>query len=248
MRSLIDRYGWPPAEPTGEEDEYPPHLMSFMRNVSDVERLMEIHSEVTGPRVGRRHNVDVLNRSAIVLVVACWEAVVEDLASEAFDYLLVHATAPSAFSKKVLALAATRFLDEKDPSRLWSLAGDGWRGALEDHRTLVLDRYVGRLHTPKPKQVDELFLNLIGLTRISSAWEWQKSKPSGARSRLDRLATLRGAIAHRANVGPSVRKKQVVDAVGLVVRLAVASSRRVAEHIHIRGEMFPWATYEFRRQ
>ena len=62
---------------------------------------MEIHTKIAGPTVGAKHNVEVLNKSAIVLLVACWEAYVEDLAGVSFRLLLRRAKRPDAFPSKV---------------------------------------------------------------------------------------------------------------------------------------------------
>ena len=40
-------------------------------------------------------------KSSLVLVVACWEAFVEDVGLAAFDYLLKHSADPSGFPNKV---------------------------------------------------------------------------------------------------------------------------------------------------
>lgn len=72
------------------EDElaFPPHLQTLQDNMSAVERLAKIHEEIAEPTVGRKAGVEVLNKSAIVLLVACWESYVEELAETAFEILL----------------------------------------------------------------------------------------------------------------------------------------------------------------
>jgi hypothetical protein len=52
---------------------YPPHVRLLVSNVVEVESLLKIHRKLTGPGPGRRH-VEVLNKSGIVVLVACWEA------------------------------------------------------------------------------------------------------------------------------------------------------------------------------
>jgi hypothetical protein len=57
-------------------------VRAFNDNVAETERLIDIHSALTGKERGYRHNVEVLNKSGIVLLVACWEAFIEDLAEK----------------------------------------------------------------------------------------------------------------------------------------------------------------------
>ena len=75
----------------------PSHLKSLLNNASEVERLVEIHAKVAGKGRGRRIGVEVLNKSAIVLLVACWESFIEDVASSAFNIILDKAKTPEAF-------------------------------------------------------------------------------------------------------------------------------------------------------
>ena len=41
---------------------------TFDESAKDVERLMEIHKSLGGGKVGRRYRLEVLNKSAIVLI------------------------------------------------------------------------------------------------------------------------------------------------------------------------------------
>jgi hypothetical protein len=45
--------------------------------------------------------LDVLFRSAVVLMVSCWEAYIEDICSDALEHLVTHATDASALPKSV---------------------------------------------------------------------------------------------------------------------------------------------------
>ena len=55
---------------------------AFDANVADVDRLLALHSTAGGAGQGRRYGLEVLNKSAIVLVTAYWEAYCEDIAAE----------------------------------------------------------------------------------------------------------------------------------------------------------------------
>jgi hypothetical protein len=55
----------------------------FDENCEDVERLLTIHQDLAGNTPGRKYGVEVLNKSAIVLICAYWEAYNEDILHEA---------------------------------------------------------------------------------------------------------------------------------------------------------------------
>jgi hypothetical protein len=135
----------------------PPHVKNVNSNIKEVRRLVEIHATMTGSQRGRRYNVAILNKSGIVLAVACWEAFIEDLASEAFTWLLDRATSPTVFPNRVLTLASKELRNSPDARRVWELAEGGWRAVLAGHKDELLRLSVGRLNTPRPKQVDDLF-------------------------------------------------------------------------------------------
>ena len=58
---------------------YPQHFKLFDENVKEVRNLLDIHRKVAKKTPGRKYNVEVLNKSGVVLLVACWESYVEHL-------------------------------------------------------------------------------------------------------------------------------------------------------------------------
>ena len=223
----------------------PIHFENLNSNLAEVRRLAEIHTKMTGTGPGRRHNVAILNKSGIVMIVSCWEAFVEDLASHAFTWLLDHADAPSAFPRRVLTLASKDLREAEDARRVWELADTGWRAVLARHREEMLRRSVGRLNTPRPKQVDDLFGDLLGLGAFSSSWRWHNVSNGSIKQRLEELVTLRGEIAHRVVASQPVKKRDVEAAADLVLCLSIASSNHVRTFLMSKVNIEPWPRYEF---
>lgn len=219
------------------------HLDTLLANLKEVERLLKIHTEVAGSTVGPKHNVEVLNKSGIVLLVACWEAFIEDLAETSFQLLLRRAKSPDFFPQKVLTLVSKKLREDKDDRRVWDLAGDGWKIVLRSHRDSVIKRYIGSLNTPKPKQIDDLFDSLLALSKLSKKWSWPKCKPAQARTRLEKLVTLRGEIAHRVSAARSVHKSDVKRATSFIGRLAVSTHNAVNSSLRARLGHNVWEEY-----
>jgi hypothetical protein len=220
---------------------YPLHVRNLADNVEGVLNLVRIHVKVGGSGAGRKHKVEVLNRSGIVLMVACWEAFVEDLASEAFNAILGKASDPSVFPKRVRAGAAKSLRDHKDESKVWDLAGSGWRRVLENYRDDLFGEHIGRLNTPRPERVDQMFEKLIGFKSLSAQWQWKGMPNDQALENLEDLIKLRGEISHRVTAGSPVYKKDVVAATDLVVRLAIIASNRVGTFVQTRIGEPPWS-------
>jgi len=221
-------------------------IQKLEKNIDEVKRLQEVHKTIAGGTPGRKHNVEVLNKSAIVLLVACWEAFVEDLAIAGFEFMLKEADTPGEFPTEVLTTASKALKDSSDNREVWKLAGEGWRSVLETHRETILKKYVHKLNTPKPAQLDALFKSLLGVPSISSKWTWHTVTSDAARTKLEKLVELRGSIAHRVAASEKVQKYKVEDYMWFVYRLAVRSSNSVRSHTHQRVRKHPWPSYRFR--
>jgi hypothetical protein len=222
----------------------PQHVDSLNSNIEEVRSLVAIHEKMTGAARGRRHKVAVLNKAGIVLAVSCWEAFVEDLARHSFDWLLHRAETPAVFPRKVLTLASKELRLDQDAGRVWELADKGWRAVLAKHRDQVLRESVGRLNTPRAKQVDALFSDLLGISQLSSSWRWHNVANDRIKNALEDLVTRRGEIAHRVVASRSVTKKDVKDSTTLVIRLATTSSNTIRQFLmsKVPAEA-PWAEY-----
>jgi hypothetical protein len=223
------------------------HIQGLEDNVSQVKRLLEIHKTLGGTGPGRRSNLEVLNKSGVVLLVACWEAYVEDLATASFDFLFQQAKDPSVFPAGVLTLASKPLRVAADERKVWDLAGEGWRSVLQDHRESILDEYIGRLNTPKPEQVTGLFDKLVGFPNLKSHWRWRGMSCDSSCEKLDRLVELRGSIAHRVAAAESITKPDVENHMWFLYRLAVTSSNRLRDYLQSRTGKYPWTSYIFRR-
>ena len=214
-------------------------IQQLNENLADVERLLEIHEEAVGTSRGRKYNVEVLNKSGIVLLVACWEAFVEDCASAAFDVLLTHAKAPHHFPESVRRLVANRVRGGEHDLEPWRLAESGWQSELKAHRADILTKFAN-LNTPNADNVDELFKGTLGIKVLSNQWTWHNKRSSQAAKDLTALIGLRGDIAHRTQASEAVLKKNVTDGIQLVRRLAAITSNRVNEFLHQRTSVRPW--------
>jgi len=224
----------------------PGHIQGLIDNAEEVRLLTRLHVALTGSERGRRRGVEILNKSALVLLVACWESFVEDTATLAFRFMLDEAQSPDAFPSPVLALAAKPLREHKDHRKVWELAGDGWRIVLKKHEAAVLREVAGKLNTPRPRQVDDLMERLLGLKKLSREWKWRGMSADRAATRLDEAVTTRGEIAHRVKAGEYVRKDYVESTATFIQQLAAISSNRVAQHVEARMGKAPWPRMSYR--
>jgi hypothetical protein len=217
------------------------HVNALIANVNEVNRLKQIHGQITKKGPGRKHDVQVLHKSAIVLLTACWEAYVEDLVTAALEEMISAAKDHKVFPKYVLE----RVGSNHSGVNAWDLAGAGWKQALRGNLSGVLARTTGALNTPRTAQVDELFHKVLGLDNLSSSWFWAGRSVEQSTKELDELVTLRGSIAHRVSTSKAVTLKNVTDARSFIYRLAVKSHNRTCEHLKSHVTKSPWARVQF---
>ena len=225
--------------------KWPPHLELIVENTEEVNRLVEIHQQVAGEQRGRKFGVEVLNKSGVVLLVACWEAFVEELARNSFNFLMKNASSPVLFPNRVLVLAGKSLRCDKDETSIWKLAGDGWKQVLKAHKEDVLRRYITPLNVPDSKRVDEFFEQLLGIRRLSSSWSWAGVSAGGTRRKLDELVTLRHEIAHSVKTRTPVYKATVIDRAHFIKRLAGVMSNRLREFLMERVGKEPWINVNY---
>jgi hypothetical protein len=222
-----------------------PHL-TFFKNLKQVHRLLEIHAKIAGAGPGYKHDVEVLNKSAIVLLIACWESFVEDLAETAFTILLRRAKNHQVFSKKVLAESAKALKESHNPCHIWDLAGEGWRSVLKKHKLEVFKKYTGKLNTPRPAQVGALYESLLGMKSLPANWHWQGMSARSSAKKLNELVELRGTIAHRVEASRKIRMGDVRGYIDFVNRISVETSNGVRALILAKTGKSPWTSYKYR--
>lgn len=203
---------------------------AFDASAADIQRLIDIHGEVGGTGAGRRHRLEVLNKSAIVLLTAFWEAYCEDIAAEGLAHLVSHgsyADLPVELRKQV----AKELKADNHELAVWKLAGGGWKTFLKKRQSAWKEARDRKLNTPKTVQINQLFRETIGLPDMSSAWRWQGMSKAAAERKLDELVSLRGSIAHRGAAAEKVRKADVTDYYEFVRTLVRKTGGAVNGHV-----------------
>lgn len=220
----------------------PKHVEQFLENMEEVARLLEIHTKISGAGAGRKHSVEVLNKSAMVLACACWEAYVEDLCDSALEWLATNCKSPAMLPEHLLETIGQKYNGKK----AWVLAGEGWRKALRDNLKEYQGKNAKDFNTPKSDNVDALFKKIIGLDNLSGQWRWKGRSSAMSRKALDDFVVLRGDVAHRVRAKRSVLKADVTAFIDLQSRLAVISTNRVGTYLHKIVGAHPWMRASYR--
>ncbi|RLA44813.1 MAG: hypothetical protein DRR42_20070 [Gammaproteobacteria bacterium] len=220
----------------------PEHIANVRANLAEVTRLLDIHQTVSGTGPGRRRAVQVLNKSAVLLLVATWEAYVEDLAILACRFIVENIVGSDEIPEYALVQTSRRLEKDKHDNSIWRLSGDGWKNELLAQAEIE----ASRLNSPNAENIDKLFENTLGLRNLSRNWYWAGAGRESTIHRLAGLIEMRGEIAHRVATDDAVTKAYVERSVELVLRLGAVSSNRVHTHISRLVGKSPWQIYRHR--
>lgn len=220
---------------------------SFDKNAKDIERLLELHESDGGIGPGRRYGLEVLNKSAIVLLVAFWEAYCEDIAAEGLEHIIKNAADADALPLPLKKLIAKSLKADQNELAIWKVSDDGWRTYLSGRFDEMKKERDRKLNTPKTAQIDELFASAVGIENISKSWKWEKNMTSEkAIKKLDDLVALRGAIAHRGANTTSVKKSHVTDYFEFIKLLTSRTGGAVNVHCSKVTKKPLWPRIRFR--
>jgi len=201
--------------------------VAFDANCKDVDRLLEIHGTLGGDKQGRRFQLEVLNKSAIVLVSAIWEAYCEDIVAEAVEHLIAVSQNAAVLPTSIKKIVAKELKEDKNELAIWEVADNGWKNVLQSRLKRMQESRARKLNTPKSEQIRNLFHDVLGIDDITEVWYWPKMSSTQAAAKLDAFISMRGEIAHRGAVERAVSKQTVVDFLNHVQRLVRKTGKSV---------------------
>lgn len=214
---------------------------AFDKNVQDIKRLLDLHEHLGGKQPGRRYGLEVLNKSAIVLITSFWESYCEDIAAEALAHVVKHAKSADALPKELKKMIAKELEQDPHDLALWGLAGNGWRKMVQERLEGIQESRNRKLNAPRTENINKLFESALGIVKISNSWRLAQNMPARkSEEKLDRFVTLRGSIAHRGKAEGPVKKAHVVDYLDFVSRLAATTGGEVNKYVHVVTGRYLW--------
>jgi len=211
---------------------------AFDKSCKDVDRLLEIHEHLGGKEKGRRYQLEVLNKSAIVLITAIWEAYCEDITSEAIEHIVKESPNAQALTEEIRKSVAKELKRDNHDLAVWGLADDGWRSVLRARLEKMQTERARNWNTPKAANVKSLFSETLGID-ITAGWNWKGMSSQQARTKLDYYVNLRGEIAHRAKAS-ECSKSHVEDFLNHVQRLVKNTGQYVSNQVKGITGTTPW--------
>lgn len=201
---------------------------AFDANIADAHRLLALQQKGSSASIDK---TEVLNKSAVVLTTAYWEAYCEDLAAEALEHLVQYAESPEDLPLELRRTVARELKDDLHHLAVWKLAGDGWRSVLTERLVAMQEERNRSLNTPKTTQINEFFKKALGVSNVSGSWRLKRMSSKAASELLDDFVTLRGNIAHRGQASERVSKGQATEYVNHVTQLVSKTGGRINDTV-----------------
>ena len=211
---------------------------NFEKSREKIDHLWEIRNKMEGGKIGkpgkRANYLQVLHHAKIIMIIACWQAYVQDLFRKAFQYLLDHSDDPSKMPHDMKSDACQKIKENKDESFVWEFSGDGWKTMLEKYAEEKLDRF----SSPSPEKIDNLFKYLGLEEELSESWSWQNMTSEQAKKKLNYYIKLRNEIAHgqKNDEGDSVNKKRAENCLTHIENLINKTEGAVTKYVKERIE------------
>jgi hypothetical protein len=217
--------------------------LKFKDNLDEVFQLLAMHAALAGEGPGRKHSVEILNKSAILFICASFEAFIEDLSGRSFEHLVLKSKDHTTLPKAILKSIAEALRADKNEIKVWDLAGEGWRTVAEHHKQNLIKKHIGSFNTPKPHNIETLLKELTGIPETSHIWKWQGMNVTASKQKLKDFVELRGSLAHGIKPATPVLKKDVIDYIKYLAKLSVRLSNEMCFYCkkHTGEEPWDWA-------
>lgn len=192
---------------------------AFRYNVVDVDRLIQSHGKLHDGNPGKK-GLGHITRSGVVMLCAAWELYAESVLVEGLKFLVSKCQSPDALPLPVQKELARHVREAKHELKPLALANDGWRSVLVAHA----EQWCAGLNTPKAGPLDDLFLKLLGVQKLSDSW-------SCGDGTLNDFVGVRGDIAHRGRYANYVKLGELMEYRALVDNVAVETDNAVSAHL-----------------
>jgi len=207
----------------------------LQQKMKDVDRLLEIHKELTGTGY-LRPKAAVLYKSGVVLITACWEAFIEDVVTKALDFIVTNIPAQEKLPKELRKIVAQHLKNDKHELSVWTLAGEKWKNRATD----ILKEPVDQFHVPTHGNIDKLFKKVINLKEVSEKWYWPGMSKERTRKKLNDYIDIRHDIAHKSTTDAEVLRWNVEEYSNHVCRIAKITCNTTRDYVHEITNEYPW--------
>lgn len=190
------------------------------RMLPEIGRIIEAHHKLRKGKRGRDEHKSIL-RSSVMMLCATWELYCENLAMEATIKLARGISNVHALPKAVqLQIVQYVHHEQAVKSGALRLSGDGWRAIY----ARVVKHSISSFNSPKSGNLDKLFIQAIGLRKISESW-------SHSAHEIDGFVRMRGEIAHRGSEAKAIGREEAAHFKAMISKTISETDNAVYDHL-----------------
>jgi len=149
---------------------------TFDKQVRTVGQFIQIHKKLRGDDRGRRYNQEALNQASIVMIVAAWQAYIEELLENCLDKIKLSYNISSKIDQNLITFELLRN---------------------------QFDQQIRKFNTPNCENVQKLFRDTIGFDPFT-CWEYRCGPRQWdfkeTRERTNLWVKIRHQIAHGSEI------------------------------------------------
>ncbi|MFH1830174.1 MAG: MAE_28990/MAE_18760 family HEPN-like nuclease [Pseudomonadota bacterium] len=215
-----------------------PALKRFRKTHNEAKLLINIQEEYAGTKKGKKHIYwKPLNQSAVVFLMAAWEAYIEDVCSWSIEYILKKRPK----SNHLLSKAADKLYDnivgddkkvkKNGKEKLLKIFVEN-NSSREIEKLLKYD--IDALHNPNSTNVATLVHLCSGLRDITKSWKWRGQSYEGAVKKINKYMKARHRIAHgrrKAIIKKEVNRTYAKDCLDFVDKLINVTDQTIVKHL-----------------
>ncbi len=207
----------------------------FRENAEDLDQLIDLYNGMetlyadAGDPVPE--GMEVLFRSAVVLMVSHWEAYIEDITSEALDHLVSKTKEATSLPKEIKKQVALELKAASNEIEIWKIADGGWKSYIKGRLKNFKEARDKNFNTPKALKTQEFIKIALGLENICRAWSTDEMTEAEAKKKLDTLIETRGQIAHRGRLDEKLDKAWIEEHIDFLRKLASKTGGEINTHV-----------------
>ncbi|MDB4673402.1 HEPN domain-containing protein [Verrucomicrobiales bacterium] len=210
---------------------------AFSDNLGDIGALCGIYQATEGIDneslvKSSDDTIEVVLRSAIVLLITYWEAYIEDITAEAIIVIAENLGDPDALPKGLKKSILGELKKDNNDMASWKLAGNGWKILLLDRLPVLTKDRNWSFNSPKSLPTKKFIETALGISDIRKAWDSEWGSSEQYSEYLDKLVAIRGEIAHRGRLSKKLNRKFVNDSVRFVASLVVLTDQKINAEVN----------------
>ena len=208
--------------------EVPQSWLFFLEDMRSIERLLS-----TGTHPDQFKNPDDFLRPVPILLRSAWETFNSRSVEEGAAFLAHFTDSHEKLPKELKKQIAQEIKKEKHELSPWKLSGKGWK-AIVVKRVKIENN---RLKSGKSKDLDDYYLNALGLSNISKGWKPPHKSKVGAAALLGMYLEKRNKIIHQGEL--HLPSEECWNFFTLIHELAIRTILSLDRHIkNLTGKRF----------